>query len=250
MNATTPITSRSNPWFRRIREAAESHENEIVLEGPKQIRDAIDLGWKPIALALSPDAPAIPTSSPVLRFSQPLFKALSSTVQPQGAIGLFERPDVSPQEIFAAGSIVIVLDGVQDPGNVGVIVRLAAAFDASGVILTEGTADPFGPKAIRASAAAILSVPIARTDRAAVLRLTEALGIPLFAADASGESAAPPAGPAALIFGSEGAGVSDEFRKASTPIGIAMSPRVESLNVASAAAILLEASYRLRNGTG
>jgi RNA methyltransferase, TrmH family len=250
MTSATQITSRSNPWFRRIRQAAASHESEIVLEGPKQIRDAIDLGWKPIAVALSPDAAAIPASSPILRFSQPLFNALSSTVQSQGAIGLFERPEVSPREILAAGGLVIVLDGVQDPGNVGVIVRLAAAFEASGVVLTEGTADPFGPKAIRASAAAILSVPIARADRADILRLSEELNIPLFAADASGEPSPPPVGRSALIFGSEGAGVSADFRKVSTLIGIAMSPRTESLNVASAAAILLEASYRLRNGVG
>lgn len=249
MKTTLEVTSRSNSWFRRFREAISSHRDEIVLEGPKQIQDAIELGWKPIVVALATEAPLIRTPSPVLRLSGALFGSLSETVHSQGVLGLFERPEVPLREIFSSKGLVVILDGVQDPGNVGVIIRLAAAFEASGVILTEDSADPFGPKAIRASSSAILLVPVARATRSAILDLASELRVALFAADGAGDTIAPPPGSLALIFGSEGSGVSDAFLGVSTRIRIPISPRMESLNVASAAAILLEASYRQRYGT-
>jgi TrmH family RNA methyltransferase len=125
---------------------------------------------------------------------------------------------------------------------VGTIVRLAAAFDAAGVALLPGSADPFSPKAIRASAGAILNVPCATASRDELL----ARGWPLFAADARGEATDPPARRAILAFGSEGGGVSEEIARAATLIAIPMSSRVESLNVAASAAILLSRSYALR----
>ncbi|HEV2721924.1 MAG TPA: RNA methyltransferase, partial [Thermoanaerobaculia bacterium] len=166
---------------------------------------------------------------PVLHLSDVLFRALSETRSAQGVLGLFHRPPAR----FAEDKIVAALDGVQDPGNVGTIVRLAAAFDA-GVALLPGCADPFSPKAIRASAGAILSVPIAEVTARELI----ATGRPLLYADTRGEAAAPPKD-AILVFGSEGSGVSDAIREHGKPIGIRTSGRVESLNVAAAAAILL-----------
>src|SRR6185295_11288306 len=131
-------------------------------------------------------------------------------------------------------SIVIALDGVQDPGNVGTIVRLAAAFDANGVALLPGCADPFSAKAIRASVGAILNVPVARMTVDELL----AKEWPLYAADANGERADPPANGAVLVFGSEGSGVSDALASKAFRIAVPMSSRVESLNVAASAAIL------------
>jgi TrmH family RNA methyltransferase len=158
----------------------------------------------------------------------------------QGVLGLFERPRATPEQLFAReDTVVVALDGVQDPGNVGAIVRLAAAFDAGGVALLPGCADPFGPKAIRASAGAILSVPCAPVTRAD-------LRWPLFAADAQGEAIDPPARRAILVFGSEGSGVSQEIARDARKIAISMSGRIESLNVAMSAAILLSRSFASR----
>ncbi len=131
---------------------------------------------------------------------------------------------------------------MQDPGNVGTIVRLAAAFDTAGVALLPGCADAFGPKAIRSSAGAILTVSVASVTPDELL----ASGLPLFAAAGDGQTIDPPAGDAVLIFGSEGSGVSPELRARATPIAIATSGRVESLNVAASAAILLSRAYGLR----
>lgn len=223
---TTTVSSRHNPVFKRIREAMHEHDREIVLEGPKMVDDAIAAGWKPIVTIRSG-----------VEFTAELFEAVSDTKTSQGILALFERPPAA--DVFARkDSIVVALDGVQDPGNVGTIIRLAAAFDASGVALLPGCADPFGPKAIRASAGAVLNVPIAQIDRLEHPRV--------FAAVGTGETIEPPARDAVIVFGSEGSGVSDAVRKIAKPIAIPMSGRVESLNVATAAAILLSRSFALR----
>jgi len=223
-----PISSRQNPLFRRIRDAIREHADEIVIEGPKQVADAIAAGWKPIA-RIERD----------VDFTGELFDQLADTRTPQNVLALFERPVHSAHEILARrDTVAVALDAVQDPGNAGTIVRLAAAFDAAGVLLLPGCADPFGPKAIRASAGAILHVPVASVDR-----LPDAN---LFYADMHGEITEPPARDAILVFGNEGAGVSDDIRRLGKAIAIPMSGRVESLNVASSAAILLSRSYATR----
>ncbi len=240
------ITSRANAWFKRVRNAIREHANEIVIEGPKAVADAIAAGWKPIAVisvgaGFSRPAEAGPHTS--LLFSRELFKAISDTKTSQGVIGLFERPQWTADQLFTRrDTIVIALDGLQDPGNVGTIVRLAAAFDAAGVALLPGCADPLGPKAIRASAGAILGVPVVAVAASDLI----GRGVPLFTADATGLPIDPPARGAILAFGSEGQGVSDTLRQEATPISIASSDRVESLNVASAAAILLWRSFSSR----
>ncbi|HVE72927.1 MAG TPA: RNA methyltransferase [Thermoanaerobaculia bacterium] len=219
--------------MKRIREAIREHDREIVIEGPKPVADAIAGGWKPIAVIRRDED-----------VSAEVFDALSETRHSQGVLGLFERPLFSASDILARrDTVAIALDGVQDPGNVGTIVRLAAAFDAAGVLLLPGCADPFGPKAIRSSVGAILSVPVASIDARTLLDS----GVPLFAAAASGASLDPPAANVVIVFGNEGAGVSAELLAHATPIAIPMSSRVESLNVASSAAILLSASYEARS---
>ena len=226
------ISSRQNPLVKRIREAVREHDAEIVLEGPKHVADAVAGGWKAIAVL-----------ERGVDVTGEVFDSLSETRQPQGVIALFERPRWSAAEILARReTVAIALDGVQDPGNVGTIVRLAAAFDASGVLLLPGCADPFGPKAIRSSAGAILNVPVATITARELIDSAR----PLLAADATGNAVDPPSAGAVLVFGNEGSGVSEELLRHAVPIAIPMSARVESLNVASSAAILLSRSFALR----
>ena len=229
------ISSRQNVWFKRVNDAYREHRDEIVIEGPKQVADAIRAGWTPIAVIHRSSAPT--RSSVDLAFSSELFDAVADTRSPQNVIGLFERP--RPRGPKTEASIIVALDGIQDPGNVGTIVRLAAAFDCAGVMLLPGCADAYSPKAIRASVGAVLSVPI--------VNATEVSG-DVYYADSSGQITEPPARGATLVFGSEGSGVSDAIRRAGKPIAIPMSDRVESLNVAAAAAILLSKSYEARRG--
>jgi len=237
------ITSRQNPWFKRVRDALREHRDEIVIEGPKFVADAVGAGWKPIATFYrSPVAGR--GSQGAFAFSVEVFDSLADTKSPQNVLALFERPRFSLSSVLGPRvSVVVALDGVQDPGNVGTIVRLAAAFDCAGVVLLPGSADAYSPKAIRASVGAVLSVPIASATAADLIRS----GLPMFAADAAGSSTTLPRD-AIIVFGSEGRGASDEIRSHSTPIAIPISPRVESLNVAAAAAILLAKSYEERRG--
>jgi len=227
------ISSRQNPWFKRIREAIRDHAGEIVIEGPKPVADAIAAGWKPIKVI-----------EREIDFSSSIFDALAETKSPQNVIALFERPRFDLRALFTRdSSIVIALDGVQDPGNVGTIVRLAAAFDANGVALLPGCADAFGPKAIRSSAGAILTVPVVNCSIDALL----AQGWDVIAADAHAEVADPPAKKAILAFGSEGSGLSPALANVARSIAIRMSSKVESLNVGASAAILLARSYERRS---
>src|SRR3954447_17791047 len=221
------LTSRHNPLFKRIREAIREHADEIVIEGSKFVDDAIAGGWKPIVILRSG-----------IEISHELFDALAETKSPQGVLALFERP--APGNLFAReDTIVIALDGVQDPGNVGTIVRLAAAFDVGGVALLPGCADPYSPKSIRASAGAILNVPVANVT-------IEDLPWPLFVTAADGALDDPPARGAIIVFGSEGQGVSADVARRAKSLAIRTSGRVESLNVAASAAILLSRSFEMR----
>ena len=233
------ITSRQNPWFRRFLEAARSHDEELLLEGPKQIADAMRAGWVPLAWALDEDVASPDPDVPAVHLARSLIRELTDARHPQGVLALFRRPESDRAALFAsAAPLLVVLDGIQDPGNVGTIMRLATAFDATGVVTTEGTADPFSPKALRASAGAALLVPVVSATTGELVQLLKAQSIPLFAADADGEEVAIRR-PAAIVFGNEGRGVSAEMRARARTVGIRMSPRIDSLNVGAAAAILL-----------
>jgi TrmH family RNA methyltransferase len=231
------IASRQNALFKRVRAALREHDREIALEGRKQVADALAAGWKPVLTIGRGD------SQEDVSFAPELFDQLSDTRSPQDVIALFERPRSSFADLLKrTDSIVVALDGVQDPGNVGTIVRLAAAFDCAGVALLPGCADPFSPKSIRASAGAALAVPIANATADEVL----ASGWPLFATAADGAPVEVPSRGAILVFGSEGAGVSERLRTSAKVVRIPISRRVESLNVAASAAILLSKSYESR----
>lgn len=228
-----PIASRHNTLVKRIRAAIREHAGEIVIEGPKQVDDALANGWT--ALAVLERGRNITAAA---------FDAITETRSSQGVIGLFARPASDPTAILARRErVAVALDAVQDPGNVGTIVRLAAAFDAAGVLVLPGCADPFGPKAIRSSAGAILTVPVADITVEELL----ASGAPLVATAMNGATVDPPARDAVLIFGNEGAGVSQALLDRASTLAIPMSGRVESLNVASTAAVLLARAFVLRS---
>lgn len=247
MPDTLIISSKDNGWFRRFREAIDHHDDEIVLEGPKQVGDAISSGWRPIAVAVTADTPFF-ADAPRLEFSQTLIRRLSETVTSQEVLGLFERPRHRLEDLFADPlRPIVVLDRVQDPGNVGNIIRLCAAFEAAGVALTPGSADPLGPKAIRASAGAVLRVPVCIAEASDIRSALDEQGYKLFAASRSTAIQTElPAGRFAVALGNEGRGLAEPLTRGAQLISIPMSDDVESLNVASAAAIILAQSYETR----
>lgn len=175
------------------------------------------------------------------------FKTICTSKTPQGIAAVVRIPEKSYEGSLPkqAGDRLLLLDGVQDPGNVGALIRTASAFDYGGVIMSEECADPFSPKAIQASAGSIMSVWIRRTDRYRdMAKELKGRGFRLVAADVKGETITPgyrlPL-PCVIMLGSEGSGLSDDLlaladKKVQIPIN---SCKAESLNVAVSGAILM-----------
>lgn len=176
------------------------------------------------------------------------------TVTPQPVVALVSWPVVDRPVLAESGpSLVAVLAGVSDPGNVGTVVRTAAAAGASGVMLTEGSADPFGPKAVRASAGAVLRLPIAESSREAALPTLAEVGVRLVVADAHGSVALDDAdltGDVAVVLGNETHGIPAGLAELpAVRVSIPMARGTESLNVAAAGAVILfEAARQRRMG--
>lgn len=173
---------------------------------------------------------------------------ISDTQTPQGIL-LVVRQKFSTLEEVAAKKIIVALDGVQDPGNVGTILRTAAAFDC-GVILLEGSAEIFNPKVIRSSMGAIFYLPVMLMSRADFLRAMSSREILAAAVDDSAEIYYRhdfKKNSVAIVFGSESNGVSKKILDAARKIFIPMRGHAESLNVATSAAIILSEVIRQSN---
>jgi TrmH family RNA methyltransferase len=165
---------------------------------------------------------------------------LSDTDHAQGVISVFQEPVHTLAEIPSAGRILI-LDAIQDPGNVGTLVRSAVAFGLDAVLSLDGTVDPWGSKAVRASAGMMFRLPIVPCRAGEVVDALSRLGIPILVAAAHAEALVVDR-PAAfgLVVGNEGAGVRDELRASGgAVVSVRMSGPAESLNVGIAGSILM-----------
>jgi len=168
---------------------------------------------------------------------------LADTEHPQGVIAVIEPPRWTLDQLTPrAGEVVVVLDGVQDPGNVGAIARTALGLGASGLIALKGTAELTNPKVLRGAMGALFRLPAATATDAELLAWLARTGTSLWLTDSEGER---PGGqrltaPVALVLGNEGTGVRPELERAATRrLAIPLARGVESLNVAVAAGILL-----------
>jgi TrmH family RNA methyltransferase len=169
--------------------------------------------------------------------------ALSDTERSQGVLLVAVEPDGSWRALEGVPRPrLLVLDGIQDPGNAGTLIRAAWAFAAHGVLALEGTVDPWSPKVVRAAAGALAHLPLLRVSWADACAWLGGRGVPLLVAEAGGRDvrAVGPMDSWALVVGNEGAGARAEVRAAAAlAVGIPMAPAVESLNAAVAGAILL-----------
>lgn len=195
-----------------------------------------------------------PGGARLLRVSDRLFESVSGTQSPQGIAALVRVRAVGFDALTrpsAGQPLVTVLVGVQDPGNVGTVIRAAEAFGASGAIVTAGAAHPWSPKALRASAGSILRLPVVHGLAPAVaLAQLRIAGFRCYAASTAG-SALPSkvdlTAPVALFIGNEGAGLPPEVeRSADATLRIPVAAPVESLNAAMAATVLLYEAARQR----
>jgi TrmH family RNA methyltransferase len=183
----------------------------------------------------------------------PLFQAIAGTETSQGVMALVKPPSWNLEQLFRGCTLVIILDGIQDPGNAGAIVRAAEAFGATGIVFLKGAVSPYNPKTVRASAGSLFRVPFLHGIDPALARAALAQNkVELFAGVPA--NAKTPAraltfvdftARCAFVIGSEGHGVSPLLRDAALHISIP-TVGVESLNAAMAAGILLYEARRQR----
>ena len=169
-------------------------------------------------------------------------RELAGTEAPQGVLAVAEIPRGALEELRPAGkpAVVLVLDAVQDPGNLGTLVRTAEALGAAGVIALPGTVDAWNPKAVRAAMGSSFRLPIVEAGWDEAAPWLGAEGFRVLAAAGEGPPLGERPARSALVVGNEGAGVSDETRRrADAIVGIPLRGRAESLNVGAAGAILL-----------
>ncbi|MGA7885946.1 MAG: RNA methyltransferase [Acidobacteriaceae bacterium] len=198
------------------------------------------------------DRLGLPSSVPVVELTPPVFSSAVETESPQGIAALVEPPRFSLDDALAGSApLVVVVAGLQDPGNLGTLIRSAEAFGASGVLALSGTVNVWNPKVLRASAGSAFRVPVIYERSARVFDALADRKIPVLAAvqnDAVPCSQANLAGPAAILIGNEGGGISaDLLDRAQARIAVPMPGPVESLNAAVAASILLYEAARQRS---
>ncbi|HLK17737.1 MAG TPA: RNA methyltransferase [Bryobacteraceae bacterium] len=178
-----------------------------------------------------------------------LFASVSGTQASQGVIALVKPPAWTLEQLFRGKSLTVILDGLQDPGNAGTIVRAAEAFGATGVVFLKGAVSPYNPKCLRASAGSIFRVPlVAALDEALLLAAIEQRKLGMFALMPKGAVEVGECNfteKCAIIVGSEGRGVRDRLRAKAVDVRIP-TVGVESLNAALAAGIALYAARKQR----
>ncbi len=236
----------------------------VGIEGPHLLEEALRAGLRVAAVfvAKDPDRRSerllerlrLPTATEVLSLPRKLLDSALTTETPQSVAALVEPPDWTWAHVLdssaKAAPLIVVMAGLQDPGNVGTILRSAEAFGASGVVSLPGTVSAWNPKVVRASAGSVFRVPVlAASERGAFEELREA-GVRILATAAQrGQPAnlADMGGPIALVIGNEGNGVREELAaQADSTITIPCPGPVESLNAAMAASVLLYEAARQR----
>ncbi len=222
----------------------------MVAESPHLLREARKSGVEIETVLLSEDAPTDlkrKAGRAGRLLPAELFKELSSTETSQGVITLVRLPEWSQEQVFEADGPVVVLDGLQDPGNVGTIVRTAEAFGAAGVVFSSGSSRPYHPKTLRASAGSLFRLPFVSLSPAQAIEASNRVGRRLVAA--SSRSGVAVAGfewdQTSVVIGSEAHGVREEYRSAAEAVHMQIAG-AESLNAAVAAAVVLYEARRSR----
>lgn len=250
------IKSKDNPKVKRLsllhdRKKAIK-EGVVFIEGTRLCEDALKSGVKPSMIAFTPAREEL-VCSLVERFnlntelvlvSDECFQKIASTVNPQGVAMIVDTPSLSSDIPFSGNGndIYVVLEALQDPGNLGTIIRLADAFDFSAIIMTSGTVDPFNEKVLRSSMGSVWHIPIRKVESIdTVFDFCRKHEISTLAMHLKGNelSEATIKLPCAYFIGNEGNGLTDECTNmCDTMVKIPMAGKAESLNAASAASII------------
>jgi TrmH family RNA methyltransferase len=256
------ISSRQNSIVKRFRELRNPSDDFMLLDGSHVLEEALEAGTLLDVVAVRDDLAGGPMGAlarraadrgaRVLCVTGAVLGAMSPVRQPSGIVAIARRQLTDVESALGhPPQMVLVLADVQDPGNVGAIVRIADACGATGMITSERSADPFGWKAIRGSMGSAFRVPVAsRQPLEGALGAARARGLHLFAAAPDGGTPLPRCDlrrPSAILLGGEGPGLPGPLVElADEMLTIPMRPGVDSLNVATAAALIAYEAQRQR----
>lgn len=259
------VTSVSNPVVKDVRALSQRKRRAetglFLAEGLKLVADAVDGGWKVETLVVAAEmmhhpvagrvaATARAHGALVLEANNAVMESVTRRENPQAVVGVFRQRLVELSALDpAAATVIVVLEGVRDPGNLGTILRTADAAGASAVVLVGETTDPFGLEAVRASMGSIFNIPVVRASLDAFLAWRAGFKGPVVGTHLSGAvdyRTVPYAEPAMLVMGTEQSGLSERLAAAcSHLVKIPMAGKADSLNLAVSTAVAL---YEMRRG--
>jgi len=257
-----PVAGRHNQRLKELRQAFRRAEltvqGECALEGIKLLEEALRSGLHLASVFFTESArplaekilPQINARTETLVLPNALFNSIVPSETPQGVAALVKLPAFSSAELLqrASHGPFLVAAGLQDPGNLGTILRSAEAFGAAGIFFTEGTVSPYNWKVLRGSAGSIFRLPFVRISFSELIPLLRAHGVRQLATSSHQGTPLPQVSwtlPLAICIGNEGAGLPREFmREMDETVVIPQSTPVESLNAGVAASIVLYEAAR------
>jgi TrmH family RNA methyltransferase len=236
-----------------FRRAELTAQGECAIEGVKLLGEALRSGVHLQSVFFSESArplaeklfPQINARTETLVLPNALFNSIVPSDAPQGVAALVKLPGYTSEQLLdrSSASPLVVATGLQDPGNLGTILRSAEAFGAAGIFLTEGTVSPYNSKVLRGSAGSIFRLPFLQISSAELLPLLRARRVRLLATSSHQGTPLPRVSwtlPLAIFIGNEGAGLSRELtRQMDETVAIPQAAQVESLNAGVAASIVL-----------
>lgn len=255
------ITSMSNPQLKHIRQLAAKaklrrEEGLFLAEGPRMVEetpaDRLESVYCSESFAASERNRQLMEMLQPQIVADPVFRELSETITPQGILALVKSRTYELEDLTREGKPLVILETLQDPGNLGTIFRTGEGAGIGGILMNHTTVDPYNPKVVRSTMGSLYRVPhvISRSWDEDLMRL-KAAGYRLFAAHLSGEKSYTEAdyrGPSAFLIGNEGNGLTEETAAlADELIRIPMEGAVESLNAAIAATLLIYEAHRQRH---
>ena len=239
------ITARKNPLLQQVRRLLNSRREReetglFVADGTKLLQEAVKW-WPGLETVILSDGVevSVPESVRVVQVPEDVMASISPMQSPQGALFVCRLPQ---KQAFTPKPGMLLLDGIQDPGNLGTILRTADALDIP-VALLEGCADPYSHKTVRASMGAVFRTPVVQTTWQEVQEACAAAGVPVAVtalSDRAQDLRQAPLTTMAVVIGSEGQGVRSQIlESAQAELIIPMNEKCESLNAAIAAAIVM-----------
>jgi len=258
-----PVASRQNARVKELRrlfhQTAPNPQGEVAIEGLHLVEEAIRSGLRLSTVFFSASArerahkllPQLSSHTGSLLLPDDVFASAVPSDTPQGIAALVRVKNFSMDELFLpAPALLLVTAGIQDPGNLGTIVRSSEAFGATGLLLGEGTVSPWNWKAVRASAGSMFRLPSLKLELAKASSEIKSRGVRLLATSShKGTSISDTdlRGPVALVVGGEGAGVPKQLLvQADGVVMVPQSSGVESLNAGIAASVMLYEAARQR----